>query len=75
MHRTQILIEEWQYEALRGRAERERCSRSALIREILNASLNPSEIIPRKRLQTIEGIGEDAVASGQEHDKYLYAGK
>ena len=29
------------------------------------------EAIPRKRLHTIEGIGEDQEVSGQEHDKYL----
>ena len=27
--------------------------------------------MPRKRLHTIEGIGEDQEVSGQEHDKYL----
>ena len=29
------------------------------------------ETIPRKRLRSIEGIGEDQEVSGQEHDKYL----
>ena len=29
------------------------------------------ETIPRKRLRSIESIGEDQEVSGQEHDKYL----
>ena len=29
------------------------------------------DAIPRKRLHTIEGIGEDQEVSAQEHDKYL----
>ncbi len=32
MHRTELLLEDWQYEALRGRAEREGRSLSALVR-------------------------------------------
>ena len=75
MHRTQLLLEEWQYEALRSRAEREGCSLSALIREILSASLSSPGRTPRTRLATIEGIGEDAGSYGEEHDKHLYTGE
>ena len=74
MHRTQLLLEEWQYEALRGRAEREGRSLSALVREILHASLTMAEPVPGRRLGTIEGIGEDAASYGAEHDVHLYAG-
>ena len=73
MHRTQLLIEDWQYEVLRGRAEREGRSISGLVRDILRASLASPDPASRKRLETIEGIGEDAAVYGEEHDRYLYA--
>ena len=73
MHRTQLLLEEWQYEALRGRAEREGRSLSALVREILRVSLSLPDSTPRERLGTIEGIGEDAGSYGEEHDRHLYS--
>lgn len=73
MHRTQLLLEEWQYEALRGRAEREGRSLSALVREILRVSLALPASAPRERLGTIEGIGEDADSYGEEHDRHLYS--
>lgn len=72
MHRTQLLLEEWQYEALRARAEREGRSLSALIREILHTSLAPSAPTSRSRLGEIEGIGEDADSYGEDHDRRLY---
>lgn len=72
MHRTQLLIEDWQYEALRTRAEREGCSLSALVREILRTSLAPSAPKGTSGLSKIEGIGEDAAAYGRDHDQYLY---
>jgi len=74
MHRTQIIIEEWQYQTLRSRAEREDCSISELVREILCTALEQS---PRRksRLQTIEGIGEDQSTHGREHDLFLYGAK
>jgi hypothetical protein len=75
MHRTQILLEEWQYEALRARAEREGRSLSDLVREILRTSLAPSRRTPRSRFHEIEGIGEDRRAYGEDHDQHLYGGK
>lgn len=72
MHRTQLLLEEWQYEALRARAEREGRSLSALIREILRTSLAPSAPTSPSRLGEIEGIGEDADSYGEDHDRHLY---
>ncbi len=72
MHRTQLLLEEWQYEALRARAAREGRSLSALVREILRVSLAPSASTSRSRLGEIEGIGEDADSYGEDHDRHLY---
>ena len=75
MHRTQLLLEDWQYEALRGRAEREGRSLSALVRDILGASLTASSPAVRKGLDAIAGIGEDAAAHGEDHDRHLYYDK
>ena len=75
MHRTQLLLEDWQYEALRGRAQREGRSLSALVRDILGTSLTGSSPGTRKGLDAIAGIGEDTVTYGEHHDRYLYADK
>jgi len=72
MHRTQILLEEWQYEALRARAKREGRSLSSVIREILGATLNSQRPGHQRRLSEIQGIGEDPDTYGEDHDKYLY---
>lgn len=74
MHRAQILIEEWQYESLRARAEQEGRSISDLVREILCDSLTP-EPCSRRRLDEIEGVGEDSAAYGHDHDRFLYGAK
>ena len=67
------MLEQWQYEALRARAEREGRSLSDLIREIVSAALAATG--KRSRLGEIEGIGEDATAYGQDHDEHLYGRK
>jgi plasmid stability protein len=69
MHRTQISLEEWQYEALRAQAERDGRSLAALIREILTRHLKPGA---RSRLEEIEGVAEGPADLGREHDRYLY---
>lgn len=73
MHRTQILLEEWQYQALRARAEREGRSLSDLVREILGGAL--SDRARSRGLADIEGVGEDPGAYGRDHDSLLYGGK
>lgn len=71
MRRTQMLLEEWQYQTLRARAEREGRSISEVVREILRVSLErPST--RKSKLTSIEGVGADASASGRGHDGYLY---
>jgi len=69
MHRTQILLEEWQYEALRAQAERDGRSLAALIREVLTRHLKPGA---RTRLEEIEGVAEGPPDLGRHHDHYLY---
>lgn len=71
MHRTQIILEDWQYQVLRARAEQEGRSMSELVREILRAALSqPSR--KKNRLNEMEGVGEDAIAYGRDHDQFLY---
>ncbi|MEX2125082.1 MAG: hypothetical protein WD795_14400 [Woeseia sp.] len=73
MHRTQIILEDWQYQALRARAEQENRSISDLVRDILKTALAQP---PRQkgRLEEIEGIGEDPASYGRAHDRNLYGG-
>ncbi len=70
-HRTQLLLEPWQYGALKTLAQREGVSISDLVRKLLTRQLRPR---PRERqgLQTIAGIGRDRKASGRHHDRWLY---
>ena len=68
MHRTQLILDDWQHEALRTRAEREGKSISALVREILADYLKPRS---RRGLERIEGIAEGPADLGREHDRYL----
>jgi hypothetical protein len=71
MHRTQIIIEDWQYQALRARAEKENRSISDLVRDILRHALaQPPH--GKGRLEEIEGVGEDPGSYGRAHDRFLY---
>lgn len=74
MHRTQIILEDWQYQALRARAEKENRSISDLVRDILRQTLAQP---PRGkgRLEEIEGVGEDTASYGRDHDRFLYGGE
>lgn len=74
MHRTQVILEDWQYQALRARAEHEGRSISALVREILRTALSGPPERGGSPLQEIEGVGEDAAAYGRDHDRFLYSG-
>lgn len=73
MHRTQIILEDWQYQALRARAEQENRSISDLVRDILRNTLAQP---PRHkgRLEEMEGVGEDSASYGRTHDRFLYGG-
>ena len=77
MHRTQLMIEDWQYERLRAQAERQGRSISELVREAVSAFLEsePPGEPKRLTLQDIDGIGDDPDAHGADHDVFLYGGK
>jgi predicted DNA-binding ribbon-helix-helix protein len=72
MHKTHILLEDWQYEALQSLAAQEQRSISALIREMLTSHLAAPQQTARQRLAVMEGIGTDTHATGQEHNTFLY---
>lgn len=69
MHRAQIILEEWQHEALKSLSEREGKSISAIVRQILSEKLGRRK---GKRLESIMGIGTGSDISGRDHDKALY---
>ena len=74
MKRTNIVLEEWQYQYLKDRAEREGKSISALIRELIEAAMRPVEKgLKDDPIFQIVGMfrgGRKDVA--EKHDEYLY---
>ncbi len=72
MHRSQILLEDWQHEALKLLAERKGKSISEVVREILAEHLKEHGTSSKAGLKRIEGLGYAPEASGRHHDTYLY---
>lgn len=72
LHRTQILLESWQYDALRSTSEREGRSVSDIVRSILTEALRAPDSPPGGWIREVAGIAYDANTSGQDHDTYLY---
>ncbi|MBN2492278.1 MAG: ribbon-helix-helix protein, CopG family [Planctomycetes bacterium] len=72
MHRTQLLFENWQYEALKAMAEAEGKSLSALVREILARHLKGGRARSGSGPEAIEGLLADHEVSGRTHDQALY---
>jgi len=70
-HRTQILLEDWQYGALKNLAKRAGISISDMVRKLITRRLRPSRS-SRGGIQAIAGIGRDSKASGRDHDRWLY---
>jgi plasmid stability protein len=73
MQRTQILLDDWQYEALKAQAQRQGRSMSELLREMLDSALARDQARGRKpALADMRGIGRDRSARGRHHDEFLY---
>ena len=72
MHRTQLSLEQWQYEALKARAEREGLSLSAVVRAILTEHLEMSADWAARRLDDVAAVAEGPADLGEGHDRYLY---
>lgn len=73
LQRTQVLLEKWQHERLRLRAEEEGVSMSELLRNLLEKDLEPERSDKVDRLRRIRGAGRDEDIPGKEHDEAIYA--
>jgi plasmid stability protein len=72
MHRTQLLLDDWQYQALKARAEAEGRSISDLVRALVASYLEGRGGHAARRLAEISGVGEGPPDGAAQHDHYLY---
>ncbi len=77
MHRTQIYLENGQYEMLRSRARREGKTMASVIRDILADYLSPKQATGSKDSFTqVIGIGRgDGSPVAENFEDYLYGGE
>lgn len=73
-HRTQISLEDWQYQALLELSKKTRKSLSSIIRELLSEKLLKQEVDKKAdSLSGIIGISKgDGSPVARKHDRYLY---
>lgn len=71
-HRTQLLLEQWQYDALRAASQREGRSISEIVRGILSEALEAKSESAGHWIREVAGSGTDSESSGRDHDRYLY---
>lgn len=75
VHRTQILLEERQYAALKALARRAGRSLSEIIRTAVDEMLGERPLTHRKGLARICAIASDPDGpAGRDHDALLYSG-
>jgi hypothetical protein len=72
MYRTQLLLEEWQYQSLKSRAEKKGDSISSLVREAVDRYLDEGHAARSGSLDELCGIGRDAGLGARDHDRVLY---
>lgn len=60
MHRSQILLEDWQYEQLKARAERQGKSISEVVRNLISREMKEGRS-NRSKLSQLRGIGSSDV--------------
>jgi hypothetical protein len=72
MHRTQILLDPWQYERLKAAAEREGRSISSLVRDAVSRFLEVPPAETSTKLAEISGLGADPGSRGRDHDAVIY---
>ncbi len=76
-HRTQISLEDWQYQTLRDISRRTRKSLSGVIRDLLTEKFTRQA--GRKMTDPIQGIvamgAGDGAPAAREHDAFLYGKK
>jgi len=72
MHRTQVLLKERQYAALKSLARREGKGLGELVRLAVDRLLGTADQEGRMRLKALCGIGRDPGGPcGREHDRLL----
>ena len=72
MHRAQLLLEEWQYEALKSLSDCHGRSVSEIVREILGRHLQKRQQGATGKLGKLEGVADDPSDLGEDHDTHLY---
>ena len=77
MHRTQIYLEEDDYQMLKSLARRRGSTLAAVIRDIIKAGLNPSPAAAKSDpFNHVIGIGKgDGSAVAENYEDYLYGEK
>ena len=74
-HRTQVSIEDWQYEALLEMSRKTKKSLSQILRDLITDKLS-RQAVKEESILGIIGIGAgDGSPVAREHDKFLYAKK
>lgn len=76
-HRTQVSLEDWQYQILRDISRRQRKSLSSIIRDLVTEKFAPPRSAQsRDPLWGIVGLGSgDGSSVAREHDKHIYGKK
>lgn len=72
MQRAQVILENWQYDTLKARSEKDGRSFSEVVREAVSLYLGRAPRATNDPLDAIAGIGADPGESGRTHDRYLY---
>jgi hypothetical protein len=77
MHRTQISLEDWQYEKLKEVSRKTKKSLSLVIRGLVSSSFS-GQVVSKEKDPLSQLIGKgcgDGSSVARDHDKYLYSGK
>ncbi len=72
MHRTQLILDEWQYDGIRAIAESSGMSISSVVREAVSEYLSQRDRSTGTELEELRGLGRDPGLSGADHDAVLY---
>ncbi|BCB96063.1 hypothetical protein JZK55_09850 [Dissulfurispira thermophila] len=74
-HRTQISLEDWQYQLLLEMSKKQKKSLSQIIREFLSEKFSKQVVRTKEdSVWSIIGIGSgDGSPVAREHDRFLYA--
>lgn len=74
-HRTQISLEDWQYQILLERSRKTKKSLSSLVRDLLTEKFSKQAVKAKEdSIWGIIGLGSgDGSSVAREHDRFLYA--